>query len=209
MPFGLATRERQEALSRRAWQCSIVWIHTRFGEGGGLLDCRRARGRLNPCARKSMEWTRKFLRQKLMSYHGHFSSYEGHKERRTNKIRGCTGLRTAGCWLARRLHQLKATITMDLGISTYFYFCKTCDLEKLGHVDQTWLEHNLSAQLPRTLVVERRQPSESIEAAFDIEYEGLMNRSDIGRCQCLPSRITFCRDLDSCCWSEKRVVTTM
>ena len=53
----------------------------------------------------------------------HFSSYEGHKERRTDKIRGvfqgCTGLRTAGCWLARRLHELKASTTMDLGISFF------------------------------------------------------------------------------------------
>ena len=28
-----------------------------------------------------------------------------------------TGLWTVGCWLARRLHQLKASTTMDLGIS--------------------------------------------------------------------------------------------
>ena len=30
-----------------------------------------------------------------------------------------TGLWTAGCWLARRLHQLKASTTMDLGISIF------------------------------------------------------------------------------------------
>ena len=55
-----------------------------------------------------------------MSDHGHFSSYEGHKERRTGRFvglfQGCTGLWLAGCWLARRLHQLKASTTMDLGI---------------------------------------------------------------------------------------------
>ena len=33
-------------------------------------------------------WTGRFLREKLISDHGHFSSYEGHKERRTGKIRG-------------------------------------------------------------------------------------------------------------------------
>ena len=60
-----------------------------------------------------------------MSDHGYFSSYECHKERRTGKIRGhfqgCSGLWTAGCWLVRRLHQLKvSTTTMDLGISFFF-----------------------------------------------------------------------------------------
>ena len=59
-----------------------------------------------------------------MSDHVHFSSYEGHNERRTGKIRGafseCTGLWMAGCWLARRLHQLKASTTMDLGNSIFF-----------------------------------------------------------------------------------------
>ena len=59
-----------------------------------------------------------------MSDHGHFSSYEGHEERRTDKIHGafltkCTGLWTTGCWLARRLHQLKAATIMDLGISIF------------------------------------------------------------------------------------------
>ena len=32
---------------------SIGWVRTRFGEGGGQLDRRRARGGLNPCARES------------------------------------------------------------------------------------------------------------------------------------------------------------
>ena len=57
-----------------------------------------------------------------MSDHGLISSYEGHKERQMGKrfvglFQGCTGLWTAGCWLARRLHQVKASTTMDLGIS--------------------------------------------------------------------------------------------
>ena len=59
-----------------------------------------------------------------MSDHGHHSSYEGHKERRTGKIRGAfsrmhRAFWTAGCWLARRLHQLKASTTMDHGISFF------------------------------------------------------------------------------------------
>ena len=37
--FGrVAARERQGALSRRAWWFSIRWVRTRFGEGGGQLD---------------------------------------------------------------------------------------------------------------------------------------------------------------------------
>ena len=35
-----------------------------------------------------------------------------------------------------------------------------------------------------------------------------MNLFYIGRCHCLQSRITFCRDLDLC-WSEERVVVTI
>ena len=60
-----------------------------------------------------------------MSDHGHhFSFYEGHKERRTGKIhedfsRMHRAFCTAGCWLARRLHQLKASTIMDLGISFF------------------------------------------------------------------------------------------
>ena len=38
--------------------------------------------------------------------------------------------------LARRLHQLKASTAMDLGISIFPYFCTMCGLEKLGLVDR-------------------------------------------------------------------------
>ena len=76
-----------------------------------------------------------------MSDHGHFSSYEGHKERRTGKIRrafqGCTGLWAAGWWLARRLHQLKASITMDLGISILLIFVRCVALRNLGLLIKT------------------------------------------------------------------------
>ena len=43
-----------------------------------------------------------------------------------------------------------------------------CGFEKLGLVDQNWLERNFSVFLLRTLVVGRRQHSESIEVALDI-----------------------------------------
>ena len=85
----------------------------------------------------------------------------------------------------RRLHQLKASTTMDHGISIFPYFCTMCGFEKLGLVDQNWLERNLSGLLLRTLVVGRRQQSESIEVALNMELRGLMNRFDIGRCHCL------------------------
>ena len=55
------------------------------------------------------------------------------------------------------------------------YFCTMGDLEKLGLVDQNGLERNLSALLLRTLVVDRRQQSDSIEAAIDMEKEGLVD----------------------------------
>ena len=56
--------------------------------------------------------------------------------------------------------------------SRYFnfpYFCTMCGIENLGLVDQNCLECNLSAMLLRTLVVGRRQQSESIEVALDME----------------------------------------
>ena len=47
-----------------------------------------------------------------------------------------------------------------------------CDLEKLGLlVDQNWLERNFSGFLLRTLVVGRRQHSESIEVALEWSKE--------------------------------------
>ena len=86
-------------------------------------------------------------------------------------FQGCTGLWTAVCcWLARRLHQLKASATMELGIFSIFLISGTmCGLEKLELVDQNWLERNFSGFLLRTLVVGRRQQSESIEVALDME----------------------------------------
>ena len=50
----------------------------------------------------------------------------------------------------------------------FIYFCTMSGLEKLGLVDQNWLERNLSALLLRTLVVGRRQQFESVEAALDM-----------------------------------------
>ena len=68
----------------------------------------------------------------------------GERARVVGLFQRCTGLWTAGCWLARRLHQLKTSTTMDL--ARYFnfpYFCTMCGLKKLELVVQNWLDRNL------------------------------------------------------------------
>ena len=129
-----------------------------------------------------------------MSDHGHhFSSYEGHKEQRTCKIRGAFSRmhRALDGWMLARVQASPAQGLHHHG-PRYFifsYFCTMCGLENLGLVDQNWLERNVSVIFPffllRTLVVGRRQHSESIEVALDMEEGGLMNRFDISRCHCL------------------------
>ena len=58
-----------------------------------------------------------------MSDDGHFlptrATRSGERARLVGLFQGGTGLCTAGCWLARWLHQLKASTTMDLGISIF------------------------------------------------------------------------------------------
>ena len=109
-----------------------------------------------------------------MSVHGLISSYEGHKERRTGKIRGAFSRmhRALDDWMQAHAPASPAQGLHHHG-SPYFnfpyYFCTMYGLEKLGIVDQNWLERNLSALLLRTLVVGRRQQSESIEVALDME----------------------------------------
>ena len=68
-----------------------------------------------------------------MSDHGHFSSYEGLKERRTGKrlFQGRTGFCTTGRLLACRLHQLKASTTIYLGISIFLIFVRCVALRNL------------------------------------------------------------------------------
>ena len=95
---GVAARERQGALSWRAWYlyCSIGRVHTRLGEGGVQLDRRRARGGLNPCARESKARTGRFLKEKLMSHYGLFLhtrvTRNDEKARFVGLFQGCTGL---------------------------------------------------------------------------------------------------------------------
>ena len=109
----------------------------------------------------------------MSDYGRHFSSYEGHKQRRTGKIRGAfSGMhRALDGWMLARAPASPAQGLHHHG-PRYFifsYFCTMCGLENLGLVDQNWLERNFSGFLLRTLVVGRRQHSESIEVAFDME----------------------------------------
>ena len=90
-----------------------------------------------PCARESKARTGRFLREKLISDHGHFSSYEGHIHGAANGqdswgfFKDAQGFVTAGCCLARRLQQLKASTTMDLGISIFLIFVLCVALRNL------------------------------------------------------------------------------
>ena len=123
-----------------------------------------------------------------MSDHGHFSSYEatrsGERARFVGMFHGCRAL--DGWMLARaRASPAQGLHHHEPPYLNFPSFCTMCGLEKLGLIDQNWLERNLSALLLRTLLVGRRQQSESIEAALDMEYGGLINRFDIGRCHCL------------------------
>ena len=65
-----------------------------------------------------------------MCDYGDFSSYEGDKERERARFVGlfhvCKRLWTARCWLARRLHQHKASTTINLAISIFLNFVVRC-----------------------------------------------------------------------------------
>ena len=89
---------------------------------------------VNPCARESKARIGRLLREKLISDHGHFSSYEGHMERRTGKIRGAFSRmhRALDCWMVARAPASPAQGLHHHG-SRYFnfpYFCTMCGLEK-------------------------------------------------------------------------------
>ena len=74
-----------------------------------------------------------------MPDHGHFSfcEWSGERARFVEIFQGCTGLRTAGCWLARRPHQVKASTTMDLGISIFLIFVRRVALRNLDSLIKT------------------------------------------------------------------------
>ena len=170
MPF-----ERVAARERQAVAESLVVLY-RVGTHQIRRRRRAARslasqGRAEPLCARIKGANREVSEGKLMSDHCHFSSYEGHMERRTGKIRGAFkdaqgfGRLDAGSragYTSSGLHHHGPRYFI------FPHFCTMCGLEKLGLVDQNWLERNLSGLLLRTLVVGRRQQSESIEAALDI-----------------------------------------
>ena len=100
MPFaGEAACEREVELSRKkpGRARSIGRVSTRFGEGGGQLDRRRARGVLSPCARESKALTTGILRGRLVSDHGLLSLYESQQEAANGQdswsvFQGCTDI---------------------------------------------------------------------------------------------------------------------
>ena len=107
-----------------------------------------------------------------MSDHGLFSSYEGRKERRMGKNRGAFSKMRGALdgWMLARAPALPAQGLHHHG-PRYFNFPSfgtMCGLEKLGLVDQKYLERNLHALLMITMSVGRRQQSESIEVLLDM-----------------------------------------
>ena len=76
---------------------------------------------------------------------------------------------TAGCWLARRLQQLKASTTMDLGISIFLIFVRCVALRNLELLIKTGWNVFVRFVAENAAVVGRRQQSESIEVALDME----------------------------------------
>ena len=80
----------------------------------------------------------KFLREKLIAGHGLFSSYEGPNGQDSwDVFEGCSGIWTAGCWLARRLYQFKASTTIDLGIFLFVFSARRVTMRNLGLLIKT------------------------------------------------------------------------
>ena len=74
---------------------------------------------------------------------------------------------TAGCWLARRLQQLKASTTMDLGISIFLTFVRCVALRNLELLIKTGWNVFVRFVAENAGRGGRRKQSESIEAALD------------------------------------------
>ena len=77
-----------------------------------------------------------------MSDHGHFlptrTTRSGERARFVGLFQGYTGLWTVGCWLAHQLHQLKASTTMDLGISFFLISVQCVALRNLDLIKTGW-----------------------------------------------------------------------
>ena len=90
------------------------------------------------------------------------------------------GFVTAGCWLARRLQQLKASTTMDLGISIFLIFVRCVALRNLELLIKTgW---NVFVRFDAENAG-RGDNNPSRSRLLSIWSKGsLMNRFAIGRC---------------------------
>ena len=109
-----------------------------------------------------------------MSDHGHhFSSYEGHMERRTGKIRRAFSRlhRALDGWMLARAPASPAQGLHHHG-PRYFIFLISVQCVALRNLDLL-IKTGSSVIFPffllRTLVVGRRQHSESIEVTLDME----------------------------------------
>ena len=124
-----ASTELQFGALREVWRHARGREHYR-GKPGGALSGRYAPNSAKAEGSSIADEPGIFLREKLISDHGLFSSYEDQQGAVNGQ--GCTGLWTAGRWLARRLHQLKASTTMDLGISIFLISIRCVALRNLG-----------------------------------------------------------------------------
>ena len=66
------------------------------------------------------------------------ATWSGERARFVGLFQGCTGLWMPGYWLARRLHQLKASTTMDLGISFFLISVQCVALRDLDLIKTGW-----------------------------------------------------------------------
>ena len=90
-----------------------------------------SQGRAEPlCARIRGFWGKSWCLTTVI-FLPTWATRSGERARFVELFQGCTGLWTAGCWLARRLHQLKASTTMDLGISIFLIYVQCVALRNL------------------------------------------------------------------------------
>ena len=122
---GGGTREAGRTVTESLVALYRVGAH-RFGEDGEHLDCRRARGGvLNACRGRKLKAARtgRLLREKLVSGHGLFSSYEDQQGAANGQdswdfFRDAQGFgRMDAGSRAGFISSIKAPTAMDLGIS--------------------------------------------------------------------------------------------
>ena len=92
---------------------------------------------LNPCTRESKALAGRFLREKLISDHGLFSSYEG-QQRAANGLNSWDFFRNAQSFGRLDADSDDSFTSLRPPPPRYFnfpYLCMMCGLEKLGLVD--------------------------------------------------------------------------